>query len=210
MRPEELNTGFEKVARLYPGKTPAALAQRERIFLYALVYSLSPRYSLEIGTWKGGSAYIISGALDDIQTGGRLLCLEPYPERVEVDLAEIQHNVTVHRGFFPVGMPSEFDGHPTGQLFDFCFLDADHRYDPVLAYCEDLTHFMRKDGYILCHDAYNQETKQALQKACDVFGYVDCGLISRCCNDEDPNQLYGGFQLLMATDATVGVASRRK
>src|SRR5262245_54899922 len=124
MRQEELRTGFDRVARLSPGKAPAALAQRERIFLYALVYSLSPSYSLEIGTWKGGSAYIISGALDDVQTGGQLLCLEPYPERVEVDLEEIQHNVTLHKGSFPGDMPSEFDSRPTRLLFDFCFLDA--------------------------------------------------------------------------------------
>src|SRR5262245_9159515 len=132
MRLEEFRVGFEKVARLYPGKTPAALAQRERIFLYALVYSLSPRYSLEIGTWKGGSAYIISGSLDDVQAGGQLLCLEPYPEQIEVDLKEIQHNVTMRKGSFPVDMPSEFDSRPTGQLFEFCFLDAAHTYDAVL------------------------------------------------------------------------------
>lgn len=210
MRQEELSLGFENVMRLYPGKTPAALAQRERIFLYALVYSLSPMYSLEIGTWKGGSAYIISGALDDIQTGGKLLCLEPDPKRIEVDLKAIEHNVTVHRGFFPGDMPAEFDGHPTRRLFDFCFLDAEHSYDAVLAYCAELTRFMRKDAYILCHDAYNEQTTRALKKACEGFGYADCGMISRCCNDEDPNQLYGGFRLLMVTDATLGLTSWKK
>ena len=67
-------------------------------------------------------------------------------------------------------MLSEFDSRPTGQLFDFCFLDAEQSYDARLAYCVGLTHFMKKDGYILCHDAYNQQTKRALQKACDGFG----------------------------------------
>ncbi len=210
MRPEELSVGFGNVLRLYPGKTPAALAQRERIFLYALVYSLSPMYSLEIGTWKGGSAYIISGALDDVQTGGKLLCLEPNPERIEVDLEKIQHNVTVQRGFFPVDMPAEFDGHPTRQLFEFCFMDADHTYNAVLAHCAALARFVKKDSYILCHDAYNQQTRAALKQACSEFGYIDCGMISRCCNDDDPNQLYGGFRLLMVTDVTAGHAGSKK
>ena len=210
MRPEELSLGFENVNRLYPGKAPAALAQRERIFLYALVYSLSPTYSLEIGTWKGGSAYIISGALDDIQTGGKLLCLEPNPGRIEVDLKEIEHNVTIHKGFFPGDMSAHFDGHPTRGLFDFCFLDADHGYEAVWSYCAGLTRFMTKNAYILCHDAYNQQTSQALKEACHEFGYIDCGMISRCCNDEDPRQLYGGFRLLKATDATTTCSSSRK
>src|SRR5262249_39578818 len=97
-------------------------------------------------------------------------------------------------------------GRPTWHLFDFCFLDAAHTYDAVLAYCAGLRHFMKKDGYILYHDAYNQETKRALENACDRFGYADCGMISRCCNDEDPDHLYGGFRLLMVTEATVGLA----
>jgi predicted O-methyltransferase YrrM len=210
MRPEELSVGFGNVVRLYPGKAPAALAQRERIFLYALVYSLSPKYSLEIGTFKGGSACIISGGLDDIQAGGKLLCLEPYPERIEVDLEEIRHNVTVRRGFFPVDMPRKFDNQPTQHLFDFCFLDADHGYNAVLAHCAELTRFIKQDGYILCHDAYNQQTRDALEEACLRFGYVDCGMISRCCNDQDPDQLYGGFRLLKATETTVKFAGLQK
>ena len=99
---------------------------RERIFLYAIVYSLAPQNALEVGTFKGGSAQIISGALDDLGLGGKLLTVDPSPEQIEIEWDTIAHNTTQLPGFFPKDFKSS--SLAKGIRFDFAFIDGDHRF----------------------------------------------------------------------------------
>ena len=98
MRQIEYTLPFVNVSRCR--ESNAYLAMRERVFLYGIIYSLAPQWALEIGTFKGGSAYIISGVLDDLALNGRPVTIDPYPEQIRIDWALISHNVRSVKGFF--------------------------------------------------------------------------------------------------------------
>jgi hypothetical protein len=97
-----------------------------------MVYGLAPQACLEIGTFRGGSAFIISGALDDIGLDGRLLCIEPFVDGIDREMIKATaHNTTIHQGYFPTDVPIEFCGQGTERRFEFCFYDGDHTYEGV-------------------------------------------------------------------------------
>jgi predicted O-methyltransferase YrrM len=197
MRAEEFTIGFDSVKRLAEGAAPASLAQRERIMLYSLVYGLAPRYAIELGSYKGGSAYIISGALDDLKLDGRLLCIEPHLDQVLPEMREATaHNTRFVKGFFPQGVPAELDGNATDNLFEFAFYDADHTEAGIKAHMPHLHRIMAPGAYLLCHDAYNQHQSKGMFAGAQQAGFIDCGSVTRCANDTaDPNELYGGLRM---------------
>lgn len=198
MRPQEFTARFDTIGRLLPDGVPAYLSQRERLCLYSLVYGLAPAYALELGMARGGSAAIISGALDDIGTGGILVCLEPQVENVDAEmLGVIAHNSRVFTGFFPQDMPATVDGRSSEGLFEFCFYDADHTREGVEAHLTVLPHWIAPGGFIVCHDGYNGQQGPAITAAAKKVGLIDCGMLTRCANDvSDPGELYGGMRLL--------------
>jgi predicted O-methyltransferase YrrM len=166
---------------------------RERVFLYSLVYSVAPRFVLEIGTYKGGSAYIISGALDDLQLGGKLVSIDPHPEQIDMDWSQIAHNSLSVCGLFP----SDLDRVrlPDGALYDLAFVDGDHSYTGLLADLRALPLILSPEAYVLLHDAYNGGVERAVADAVLSGWYHDCGRIGRVKNDT-LTELYGGLHLL--------------
>jgi len=198
MRGEEYTITFGNTARLLPEAAPASLVQRERLALYSLVYGLAPQACLEIGSFKGGSAFIISGALDDIGLGGRLFCIEPFTHQILPEMrAATAHNTTIFEGYFPQNMPAEFGGRSTEALFEFCFFDGDHRYQKVRNHLAALKRWMKPGAFILSHDGYNEQQAKGIAEAVEAAGYIDCGMITRCVNDiADPAEHYGGMRLL--------------
>jgi cephalosporin hydroxylase len=197
MREAEYQTRFGNISRLTPGAGYAYLSQRERISLYSMVYGLAPAYCLEIGTLMGGSAFIISGALDDIGLDGQLLCIEPIVERIVPEvLRATAHNTTVTRGFFPSDIPAQFRGKSTERLFEFCFYDGDHTYEGVRDHLIALPRWMAPGAFVLSHDGYNEFQARGMREAVRDAGYIDCGMITRCKNDiADKDQAYGGMRL---------------
>ena len=197
MRPEEFSIGFSNIARLAPGGL-AQMAQRERLCLYSLVYGLAPKYALEIGSFSGGSAMIISGALDDVGLGGRLMCIEPNGPAIDpLARSTIAHNGAIIEGFFPDDLPPTFDGLSTGKLFEFCYYDADHAEDFVARTLAMVPRYMAPGGFIVSHDSYYAPQARGIAKAVKAAGLIDCGMITRVANDvAEPGQLYGGMRLL--------------
>lgn len=193
MRLSEFTLSFEHVRRCRDSN--AHLAIRERVFLYSIVYSLAPRWSLEIGTFKGGSAYIISGALDDLELGGKLITIDPCPEQIETDWNCISHNSTSVKGLFPEDVDRAMP--PDGELFDFVFVDGDHRYNGVLDDLKALVPILTEGGYVLLHDAYHADVDRAIRDAVSSGWFRDGGRVGRVCNDLSPSDLYGGFHLLL-------------
>jgi predicted O-methyltransferase YrrM len=51
--------------------------------LYDFTHSIASERTLEIGMLEGGSAYIISGALDDLGLGGRLITIDRRQSRLK-------------------------------------------------------------------------------------------------------------------------------
>lgn len=192
MRLLEYNLSFENVSRCHDA--PASLAIRERVMLYSLVYSLAPDYVLEIGTFKGGSAYIISGALDDLQLGGKLVTMDPSPEQIEIEWSRICHNTTAVRGYFPMDIDNL--AFPSGQRFDFVFVDGNHTTEAVTADLLALVRILSAGAYVLLHDAYNPGVAAAIQRVIEQHIYMDCGIIGRVRNDILLDDIYGGLHLL--------------
>ena len=197
MRPEEFTIRFGNIDRLEPGGL-AHMSQRERLCLYSLVYGLAPRYALEIGSYTGGSAMIISGALDDVGLGGRLMCIEPNGAAIDARArSTIAHHGVFGVGFFPDDVPETFDGRPTDGLFEFCFYDADHTEDFVARTLALVPRYLAPGGFIVSHDSYNAAQARDIDTAVRTAGLIDCGMITRCANDvAEPGQLYGGMRLL--------------
>jgi predicted O-methyltransferase YrrM len=192
MRPEEYSLSFQGIQRCRDAH--AYLAMRERIFLYGLVYSLAPRHVLEIGTFKGGSAYIISGALDDLALGGKLLTIDPFPEQIDLDWTLIAHNAQSVKGFFPADIDKV--RLPGGARYDLAFVDGDHSYAAVSGDLRALCSLLNDESYVLLHDAFNDQVARAIREAVTEGCYLDCGRVGRVFNDTLPPELYGGFHLL--------------
>jgi predicted O-methyltransferase YrrM len=167
----------------------AQLVMRERVLLYALVFSLGPRRVLEIGTATGGSARIISAALSDLKLRGSLVTIDPHPA-IDFDWSEVAHNTETLRGSFPG------DYRHRGPLFDFVFVDGDHSYSGVLRDLEAVPDLLAEGGYVLLHDAFNAEVARGIDEALHRLPYADCGLIGRVRNDSLGDGEFGGLRLL--------------
>lgn len=195
MRQEEFTIGFGSIGRLMTA--PAWLSQRERLALYTQTYCLAPRYALELGRARGGSTLIMSGALDDVGLGSKILSLDPEPQQTAPETATLmQHNAKLAAGFFPKDMPQTFDGRSTNGLFEFCFYDADHTRAGIREHLPLLKRYMAPGAFIMCHDGYNADQAVGMAEGCEAAGLIDCGMATRCANDvATPGEVYGGMRL---------------
>ncbi len=171
----------------------AQLAVRERVLLYALVFSIAPSRVLEVGTFKGGSARIISAALDDLERGGQLITVDPFPELIEIEWNAIAHNARKVQGYFP----RDFERRPelSGLRFDLAFIDGDHSYDGLLEDLRYLPRILEADSYVLLHDASNGDVARAIDRSLRECGFRDCGKLARIANTSG-DEVYGGMRLL--------------
>jgi hypothetical protein len=87
---------------------------------------------------------------------------------------------------------------PAGALFDFAFIDGDHRYQGVLNDLRALAPILNNGAYVLLHDAYHEGVDRAIREAVTGRWFRDAGRIGRVRNDLSPSELYGGFHLLLA------------
>lgn len=171
----------------------AQLAMRERVFLYSLIFSVAPQRVLEIGTAEGGSARIISKALDDLRFDATLVTVDPFPDQLTIDWSEIKHNTSRVNGYFP----RDFNASALERPFDFVFVDGDHSYQGVLDDLRYLPKIIAPETYILLHDAFNAEVARGIQQAVDEVGYTDCGIVGRVENDSLGSEHFGGYRLLL-------------
>jgi predicted O-methyltransferase YrrM len=149
----------------------------ERVALYSTVFGRRPQRTLEIGTFRGGSAAIIVAALDDVGAG-ELICVDPNPQ-VDPELwARLAHRATMVAGPSPdilAGLA------PTAALrFELTLIDGDHGYDGVARDIEGVLPVLADEAYALFHDAHYHEVAAAIDAALSRHPaeLVDCGLIS--------------------------------
>jgi predicted O-methyltransferase YrrM len=164
-------TGFNAVYT-----APAELRMTERVALYSLVFGLQPRNCLEIGTFRGGSAAIICGAMDD--TGfGQLACIDPSP-KVDSQLWDsLRHRCRMYAGMSPdiLAQVAAESGGP----FEFIWVDGSHYYENVLNDIVGLIPHLADQAYLLFHDAHSSGVKQAIDEAvASRAQLIDCGLLS--------------------------------
>ena len=58
---------------------PVWMTRAERLLIYTLAFTLRPLRYLEIGTFQGGSALMVSAALDSLNSDAKMVCVDPTP-----------------------------------------------------------------------------------------------------------------------------------
>jgi predicted O-methyltransferase YrrM len=158
---------------------PAWMTRAERLLLYSLVFGLRPQCYLEIGTLEGGSALIVSTAMDASGNDGRMVCVELNPQIDPEHWSRIRSRATLLQGSSPDILS---DAHKTaGCPFDFVFIDGDHTYTGVLRDANGVLPFVADGAYLLFHDSFFPDVARAI----DIFvaqhsnQIVDFGILTR-------------------------------
>lgn len=156
---------------------PSDMCETDCGMLYSLVRGLRPDNALEIGARWGGSARIITNAMED-NNHGFLVSIDPEVKTFRVKPKELHGRHCLIEGFSPDITP-EAAKKCDGKL-DFVFIDALHIYDAVVADFEGVIPFLSDGSHVLFHDAYHQGVAGAIS---DVISkdsrFIDCGFITR-------------------------------
>ena len=179
-------------------EAPALMSPQERVLLYGLTFALAPQRYLEIGTCRGGSAVIVSAAMDDLNQG-RAFGLDPEPAVAPDTLAGICHRFTLVAGHSPRDIKGLAD--QAGGKFELLLVDGDHSYEATLADLRGVMPVASPDAVILIHDAYNAQVSRAVDDFVASLdgGVVDGGMLATSCNEmtEANGALkWGGLRLL--------------
>jgi caffeoyl-CoA O-methyltransferase len=147
---DSVTTPAPELLRRLDEETRAALTSPQMLsgtvvgrLLETLVWLRRPRLVLEIGTYSGGSALWMAGALAD---GGRIVSCELDPERADFAEAQIARagmgdRVQVRRG------PALDTVRALDEPLDLVFLDADKTGYP--AYYEEVVPRLARDGLLV-------------------------------------------------------------
>ncbi|MGA3068200.1 MAG: class I SAM-dependent methyltransferase, partial [Tepidisphaeraceae bacterium] len=163
-------------------EAPALMSPQERVFLYGLTFAMAPERYLEIGTCRGGSAVIVSAAMDDLNRG-QAFGLDPEPAVAAETLAGIRHRFTLVPGHSPRDIPGL--AQRAGGKFDLILVDGDHSYEATLADLRGVLPVASPEAVILIHDAYNAEVSRAVDdfvKSLDGQA-MDAGMLATSCNE---------------------------
>jgi predicted O-methyltransferase YrrM len=145
--------------------------------LFALVRGLRPALALEIGARWGGSARIITNAMQENGVG-RLIGIDPRPDVFRAKPGDLHRRYTLLEGYSPQAIPAA--AQKAGGKFDFIFVDALHIYDAALADFRGCLPHLADGAHVLFHDAYHQGLDQAIGEVLvENSELVDCGIITR-------------------------------
>jgi predicted O-methyltransferase YrrM len=140
---------------------PAWMTRAERLLLYSLVFGLRPRCYLEIGTLKGGSALIVSAAMEASGNDGRMVCVEPNPQIDPEHWSRIGSRATLLQGSSPDILSDAYEA--AGSPFDFVFINGDHTYAGVLRDANGVLPFVADGAYLLFHDSFFPDVARAIR-----------------------------------------------
>jgi cephalosporin hydroxylase len=131
---------------------------------------------LEVGTFRGGSSAIISGAMED--TGfGQLACVDPSPKVDPALWTQISSRCRMFEGPSPDILPKV--RKQVGADFDFALIDANHTYEFVKRDIAGVLPLMADSSYLLFHDGHYPDVKKAIDDAVVTYpDLTDCGLLS--------------------------------
>lgn len=176
---------------------PAHLTWPERVALYALVLGIRPHRVLEIGTLYGGSACVISQAMDDADRGA-LWCIDPNPQ-VSPDIwSRIQHRAKMFKAKSPEGLRDIYSDAKAP--FDLAFIDGDHEQAGLCKDIAGVLPILRPGGLMILHDAHFGPVDAAIRESLSMSGghLLDMGLIV---DNPQPDQInpgifWGGLRVL--------------
>lgn len=176
---------------------PSDMPIEDRLFLYALIRGIKPRRALEAGIAQGGSALIISSAMEDNRIG-KLVGIDPTHE-VHLKSQAFFGRFEIIKEPSPQAIPRAVE--ILGGSLDFALIDDIHIFSQVYSELKAVLPYMAEGGYILLHDSFNYGVHAAIEKFLKETGNVhDCGLMSISPQlTSDPWTPYGGFRLLRMT-----------
>jgi predicted O-methyltransferase YrrM len=181
----------ERVGVVY--RQPTDMCETDRLMLYALTRGLRPERALEIGARWGGSARIITNAMQENGIG-QAAGIDPAPEAFWARPRELHGRYTLVSGYSPQAIPEAVDR--LGGLLDLVFIDGLHTHDAVLADFLGVLPHLAAGAYILVHDAYHQGISRAVDHVLvQNADLVDLGFITR--NPEMASPVsYQGLRLI--------------
>ena len=155
--PERIEA-FEDVAFLFSSTVLAhgiaSLRLDEAAYLYRLVRELQPRTAVEIGRFRGGSAFLIAAALGDgVLHSYDIATRQGRPGeeldrqlRAALDRYGLASRVCLH-------VADSRTAEPPATAIDLLFIDGDHRERTVRADRDRWGPLVRVGGHLLFHDA---------------------------------------------------------
>lgn len=179
---------------------PVWMTRAERLLLYTLIFTLRPKRYLEIGTFQGGSALLVSAAMDALDWDGKLICVDPAPKITPENWERIQHRATIIEGYSPDIL--EKASQVSGQPFDFVLIDGDHTYNGVMRDAVGVLPYVAKGGYLLFHDSLNEEVGAGIDDflVMNRKRLVDIGVLTReitiQTNGSGQDVQWGGLRLM--------------
>ena len=181
---------------------PSDMRIDERLFLYSFIRGFKPQRALEIGVARGGSAAIITNAMED-NGAGRLVGVDPTPD-LRIDMKHLHGRYTLLTEYSPQAIPAAREA--AGGPFDFVLIDGLHMYDQVTKDIAGVVPYLADGAYILFHDAFHYGVATAIREAVEADdSLVDCGYLCRTANvAADRWTPYNGFRLLRRASASDG------
>ncbi len=157
---------------------PSDMCETDRIMLYALVRGLRPKYAMEIGARWGGSARIITNAMQENGIGA-LVGIDPEPKAFRAKTDDLHHRYTLISGYSPEIIPEAMNSIDNHAL-DFVFIDALHTHDAVRADFLGVLPFLSPNAHILLHDTFHQGIDKAINDVVNENeNLIDLGFITR-------------------------------
>lgn len=158
---------------------PVWMSRAERLLVYTLTFTLRPSRYLEIGTFQGGSALVVTAAMDALGSDGKLVCVDPTPQITPEHWAKLEHRTALLTGYSPDILPQAVEA--AGGLFDFVLIDGDHSYNGVVRDANGVLPHVANNAYLLFHDSFFPEVARGLQEFADKHAdqIVDFGTLTR-------------------------------
>lgn len=122
-------------------------------FFYSLVKEQRPLLGLELGTCTGYTALHLGAAMKDY--GGKLITIEG--DRTLSALSKIAFekmridNIEILTGSFENVLPKILN---STMLFDFVYIDGNHREEPTVSYYKTISPFVRSGGIMIFDDIW--------------------------------------------------------
>lgn len=204
-KPLRLNTVLEHLAAIpddVSWMTPA-----ERLLLFSLVLSLRPRWYLEIGTFKGGSALIACAAMNAAENReGKLILIDPNAQIAPEHWSFLEERSLLIKEPSPAALrciPPEARGQ-----IAFALIDGDHSFQGALSDARAVLPLMCPGGMMVFHDGFYDEVRRAIDQFVQEHTdqVTDYGLFSREYVGqvlEDGQQVkWGGLRLVFVRGAS--------
>jgi len=181
----------ERLGIIYTAATHLSIP--ERLFLYSLVRGTLPRRVLEIGTAFGGSAAIISTALEDNGLG-TLIGLDPSP-RVDPNMPRYYGRFKLVEHAAPKGI--EEAARLADGTFDLIFYDGPNVHSAASSIIAAIIPHLSERAFIIIDNGFHYGLHQAVIDAADTDKrFNDCGFVCVKLGLHDRHVAYDGLRLV--------------